>query len=150
MKFKALAWVTLLLIAGGCAAQNPGEYAAYTEEVVLQTDRDRAAAMVEPEAARLDEVFHDDLTYSHSNGRVETKAELVERLVSGAIDYRILDSPEPSVWIDGSTAIVTGPTTVQVAAGERVFDLAGVYTAVYVNDRDRWRLVAYHSSPKRG
>ena len=45
--------------------------------------------------------------------------------------------------------VVTGPVTLRVRAGERVFDMQLIYTAVYVDVAGQWQLVAYHSSPAR-
>ena len=75
--------ILALLVGVGCGGQPSNDVGETTDvrQDVLQADAARALAMIEADAAKLDDAFHDDLTYSHSNGRVETKAQLVERLV---------------------------------------------------------------------
>lgn len=146
MQLRTLALVVVpALWSLGCATAS---LPTHRPEDVLAADTGRARAMVEASAPRLREALHADLTYTHSNGVVESRAALIEGLGSGRLDYRKIESLEPTVRIRGASAIVTGPVHVVVAAGGQQHDLRGVYTAVYWYDDGRWQLVAYQSSPR--
>ena len=114
---------------------------------LLGADAERAAAMVDADPERLAVALDDALSYAHSNGRRDSKASLVDALVSGRVDYRSIESGRVTERIFDDTGIVTGPVKIEVAAGGRLLRLRSVYTAVYRRHAGRWRLVAYHSSP---
>jgi hypothetical protein len=139
-----IAGVVIALVVTACA---PGRRLSSDAAGLHDADGARMAAMVHADADRLAAVLDDDLTYTHSNGRVDTKASLVAALVSGRIDYRVIVAGDTRARVFGSAGIVTGPVHIEVAAGGRVHRIEGAYTATYWWRAGRWRLVAYHSSP---
>ena len=126
------------------ACQRPGSDRAAT---ALAADRARSEAMIAADAERLHALLHDDLTYTHSNGQVDTKASLLRALASGRVDYRAIEPRDLRVRVHGPTAVVTGSVGIVVATPRRQLDLASVYTAVYWWQDGRWQLAAYQSSP---
>lgn len=143
-RVTARAALLVLAAALGCARHVPSPV---PPAQLVAADAARAAAMVDADRARLDAVLDETLTYVHSNGRVDSKAALVDALVSGRIDYRVIEPGRAAARVFDETGIVTGPVRIEVAAGGRVHRLRSVYTAVYRRRDGRWRLVAYHSSP---
>lgn len=144
---RCLALGSLILAALACASGRAADEAAD----VLATDRARLAAMVAVDLAGLDATLHEGLTYTHSNGRLDTKASLVESLVSGGVDYLDItldvEAQVPQVRVRGETAVVTAAARMQVAAAGAIHDLTLVYTAVYFREDGRWQLAAYQSAP---
>ncbi len=102
--------------------------------------------MIAADAELLDSVLHSSVSYTHSNGHVDSKDSLIASLTSGRVDYRAIQTREPAVRRYGDTAIVTGPVRIEVAAGGEIYRLTSVFTAVYRWQQDRWQLVAYQSS----
>jgi len=102
--------------------------------------------MVSADALLLDRVLHESLSYSHSNGHVDSKAELIEKLVSGRVKYVSIDLDNPEQRLRGEAAIVTAPARMEVVADGEAHRLASIYTAVYWFEDGRWQLAAYHSS----
>jgi hypothetical protein len=139
---RTLAVVSLLL-AGVVACLHTAEHRA---EAALEADRERVSALIAADAKRLARVLHPSLTYTHSNGGVDTRDSLIEKVVSGRVDYRAIELEQPEVRVRRDTAVVTGPVRMEVVAGERRFRLKSVYTAVYWWEDRRWQLVAYQSS----
>ena len=131
----------LAILLAACAESNAGD-----PEVVLVADRKRIEAMVAADPERLDLALHESLSYSHSNGRVDSKASLVDKLVSGGVDYVSIDLANPQVRRHGDAAVVTAPMNMKVVAAGETYQLASIYTAVYWFEDGRWQLVAYHSS----
>ena len=114
---------------------------------VLRADHERSTAMIAASAEALDAVLHPSVSYTHSNGRVDSKESLIASLTSGRVDYRAIKTRKREVRSYGDTAIVTGPVRLEVAAGGQIHHLTSVYTAVYRWHENRWQLVAYQSSP---
>lgn len=63
-------------------------------------------AMIDPNKATLEKIIHQDLSYGHSGGNIETKAMFIEALVSGNSDFKTIDLTEQTVKVVGKTAIV--------------------------------------------
>lgn len=134
-----------LVLFAACASLEPPSGAAAQ---VLEVDRLRGEAMRAADCRVLAQQLHDDLTYTHSNGRVDDKQGLLGRLCSGAVDYHRIQPEGRRVRALGDTAIVTGSARIEVESGGRLHDLSAAYTAVYRRQRGQWQLVAYHSSPQ--
>lgn len=63
-------------------------------------------AMVSGERASLEAIASDQLSYGHSGGLVETKAQFVEKIASGASDFVSIELKDQTIAISGNTAIV--------------------------------------------
>jgi len=63
-------------------------------------------AMVSGERAALESIAADQLSYGHSGGLVETKAQFVEKIASGASDFVTIELKNQTITVSGNTAIV--------------------------------------------
>ena len=77
-------------------------------EEIIALEKRRIEAMTNQDAKALGEILADDLSYTHSSGRVETKAEFIANATSGGSRYRALSQEDMKVRQYGDTAIVTG------------------------------------------
>jgi ketosteroid isomerase-like protein len=97
-----------------------------------------ADAVAKRDAAALQRLLHDELTYSHSDGRLQTKADVVGEAKAGrgAGNVNILDA---TVHVYGNTAIVRGRagTPPKPVQGNSPFA-----TAVFIKGPQGWQLVA--------
>ncbi len=59
-----------------------------------------------PDKGKLERIAHEKLTYGHSSGKVENKAEFVEAFISGKTDFVNLKFSDMSINQVGNTAIV--------------------------------------------
>jgi len=135
-----------ILATVALAAEAP---AAAPSDDLAATHARRFEAMVGREIDALGELLADELTYAHSNGRVETKAEFLAALESGALSYlEIASAGESTIrrYGDGTVGVITGPARVRVRLGDREGEVTLVTTSVYVHRDGRWQLVAWHSS----
>ncbi len=126
----------------------PAQQGKGAEQQVLQGEKDRFGAMIKSDAAALDTLIADDVTYTHGSARIVTKAEFIDELTSGAFKYLTI-TPEEKEWkvrVLGNVAIVNG------AAGMRVVDHGNDqtirirYTNVQVNRSGRWQMVAWQAT----
>ena len=73
---------------------------------VSETMETLRKAYIDPDKAVLEKLLHDDLSYGHSSGTIETKAMLIESLISNNSDFKTMDLTEQTVKVVGKTAIV--------------------------------------------
>ena len=149
-------WLTIALLVWapalftGCAPTRaePPE-ASDAGGAVLDADRLRIDAMITGDMGALDALLHEELIYTHSNGKVDTKTSLMETLAQGDIDYRLIQRGAEAVRVERNAGVVSAPVEMEVAAGGQLHQLTGVYTAVYFWQDGRWQLVAYQSTSRR-
>jgi Domain of unknown function (DUF4440) len=63
-------------------------------------------SMVSGERSALESIAADQLSYGHSGGLIETKAQFVEKIATGASDFVTIDLKNQTVTVSGNTAIV--------------------------------------------
>ena len=99
------------------------------------------------DVAGLGAAMSDDLTYTHSNASVETKAEFLEAIRSGKSRYKSMTFDDRRVRLHGdSTAIVSGTCRVQVTTGGRDLDLRLRFTELYVKQAGTWKMALWQST----
>ena len=76
----------------------------------------------------------DDLTYTHSSGVEESKAEFLEGLKSGKYVYREITPRGRKVRVHGDAAIVSGPAHVVIEPGGKRTELDLYFTELYVKE----------------
>ncbi len=63
-------------------------------------------AMIDADKATLESLTDEALSYGHSNGKIEDKAEFVRAIVSGESDFVTINLTEQTIKIAGNAAIV--------------------------------------------
>lgn len=116
------------------------------QEDVRAADLRRISALIHADRAALDAVLADDLSYGHSDGRLQTKAELLAALAGGSVTYQSYDGPPPAVRIQGSMALLSGIAELEATARGTKVKLWLRYLAVYEKRDGAWRLAAYQSA----
>lgn len=114
---------------------------------VADLEQRRWRALVTGDLEELDRLFADDLTYTHSNGMVDTKESYLEALRDGVYRYVDIDVAEPTSHDFGGAVVVTGAAVVtsESAQGRLVAPLR--YTAVWAEQAGTWQFAAWHSCP---
>jgi ketosteroid isomerase-like protein len=136
-----LAGVLLSVVLSLCPAVRAGD-----QEDVRAADLRRVRALIHADRAELEAVLADDLTYGHSDGRLQTKAELLAALTSGVVTYQSYDGPAPAVRIQNNVALLTGVAELEATARGTRVNLWLRYLAVYAKHEGGWKLTAYQSS----
>jgi ketosteroid isomerase-like protein len=110
---------------------------------ILQVERHWAAALVNRDLEALRRLYADDLVYVHSNGRVESKTEILGRIESGDLRYHKVDLIAPKARLYGGAAVVNGSFDASVDVTGRRIDARVIYIHVYSREGSGWRLVAH-------
>jgi ketosteroid isomerase-like protein len=97
-------WTLFVLAAAMLRAATPD---AKTEKEVLAALDTYRQAMMKKDAATLQKVLADDLTYTHSSNLHETKAAVIESLKNSTV-YEAIDFKDMKVRVYGNTALVKG------------------------------------------
>jgi ketosteroid isomerase-like protein len=140
MRRAPLALLFLVLLPALASAQD-------ARQEILAADARRFAAMVQGDQAALDGLLADDLTYTHSSGQLETKAQFLESLRSGKLRYLSVQPSDQAVRLYGDTAVVTGRAEVKVSSqGRDAAALSLRFTEVWVKSGGAWKLTAWQST----
>ena len=62
--------------------------------------------MLNPAESGLKSISHPNLTYGHSNGKIENQKEFMDAFLTGVSDFTFLDFSDVKIEIVGKTAIV--------------------------------------------
>lgn len=115
------------------------------EAEVRQIEGRRFEAIVRCDFAEIDRILADDLTYTHSSGRLETKAQFLAALQSG-LRFEAIEPEEVLVRVYGDAGLVTGRAQMRVRSQDRQTSFAVRFTTVYVKRQGRWQMVAWQST----
>lgn len=101
------------------------------------------AAAKTGDAAALGALLADDLMYSHSNAKVETKAECIAALVRSNIDFRERESWTVQVYNGGTCAMVHGKMDAY-NPGDVIVPLH--FLMMWVKVGEEWLLAGRHTT----
>jgi len=76
-------------------------------EIKKLEDR-RFQAMIDGDFDTLDKLLGDDLTYTHSSGQADTRAEYIALCKRGVFKYQKIERPIEEIQVYGETVVVTG------------------------------------------
>jgi ketosteroid isomerase-like protein len=98
-------WMWLLLSASVLSAA--GSDSKGEKDVLAAMDAWKQATMKKDKAA-LEKLLHPDLSYTHSSGKNETKADVIKSVTTGAATVEAITFTANTVRIYGNTALVKG------------------------------------------
>jgi ketosteroid isomerase-like protein len=110
---------------------------------VLAAEGRRYQAMLDADLQTLDELCADELSYTHSSGVRDTKAEYFEKIRTGYYVYHRIEHPVERVEVAGDTAIVVGRMTADIDSGDVRKTIDNLALSVWTRSEGRWRLFAY-------
>jgi ketosteroid isomerase-like protein len=135
-----------LLATLGCALGTPGQRGLDVETRIRALERRRFEAMRVADIHALDTLLANDLTYTHTTGRVDDKGTLLSDLHARRIVYDSIVPSDVRVRVYGRTAAATGTARMQVRANGAVARFTARFTELYVDNAGRWQLVAWQST----
>jgi hypothetical protein len=139
----------LLLLSLGLAtnlnlrAQQPP---AAARGALLSVNTARFNAMVRGDLSGLDTFLAPELTYIHSDGALESKAQFLTTLRTGRLRYEAITPDDLEARVYGETGVVTGRSAMRVRAGQDLLQFSIRFTAVYRREGRRWVLAAWQAT----
>lgn len=119
---------------------------ANNAETVLELDRKRMQAMSDKDLATLDSLLADDLIYTHSSARVDSKQSLIANMKSGATVYSSIEPSDVKAQDLGDAVVLTGVAWIKVASQGKQLDFGVRFTDAYAKRGGRWQMVAWQST----
>jgi ketosteroid isomerase-like protein len=115
-------------------------------QTVIDLDRQRMTAMGQKDIATLSRLIGDDLIYTHSSARVDTKQSLIGAMESGATVY---SSVEPSAVVAqdlGDSVVLTGQAAISVNSGGKAMSFRVRFVDVWAKRGSGWQMVTWQST----
>jgi hypothetical protein len=101
-------------------------------------------ALINKDSVSLDDVLASDVSYGHSSGLIQTKAELIRSVVSKEQDYKNIIPSDMIVRIYDNTAVVTMKSTVIMNYQGSPLNM-NMYIMLTWIKKNKWQLVARQS-----
>lgn len=157
-----------LLVVLGCAAvflsagtPNPSaatgqppaasaQPAAQSADTLRQREQQRVAALLAGDVDAVAAMLSPTLTYSHSNGTVDTRDAFVATLRSKQVVYKAVNHKDVQVRFPGpDVAILNGISDFDLVIGGQEQHIPLRFTMVYARQGGQWLLEAWHSARRQ-
>lgn len=109
---------------------------------VAQSVQQLRQLMIDPDKAKLEALASDELSYGHSNGKIEDKKAFVEALTSGASDFKTIDLTEQTITVVDNTAMVRHKLKAETANDGKPGQANLSVLLVLVKQKGSWKLLA--------
>jgi ketosteroid isomerase-like protein len=99
-------------------------------------------AMVDRDKAVLENLVMDEMTYGHSNGKIENKTEFIEEVANGAFDFISINPSEQTIYLSGDTAVVRHIFNAKAVYDGTQADIRIGNILVLKRNKGRWKVLA--------
>ena len=137
--------LVLLLVLFSAVLLRAGE--ANPTTAIRDADNERVAAIMAADATRLDAIFSEELEYTHSNGKHDSKESYIESIVTHKTVYKVYDYKErefrlasPDIGLETAHVLITSVN----GTTENKNDLS--ILAVWRKEDGKWRFLAWQSA----
>ena len=100
------------------------------------------AAMISGDRQALEQSASEHLSYGHSGGHVEGKAEFVEKIASGKSDFVTIDISEQTIQLIGKTAIVRHSFNATTNDGGKPGTVKLKVLLIFQKEKGIWKMLA--------
>jgi ketosteroid isomerase-like protein len=118
---------------------------AKTEQEVRAVELARFEAQLKGDLDKVKLFLADELKYTHSTGKTETKEEFLKALASG-LKYLSIEPSQLDIHVYGQTSVITGQASIKIESGGQQLSFKIKYTDVYTLRDGRWQMVAWQST----
>ena len=115
-------------------------------QTVIELDRKRMQAMAAKDFATLDAVLGDDLVYTHSSARMDTKASIIANMKSGSAVYTSVMPSDVKAQDLGDVVVLTGIAEIKVDSNGKPNAFGVRFTDVYAKRNGHWQMIAWQST----
>jgi hypothetical protein len=113
---------------------------------IIELDRQRMTAMADKDIATLNKIIADDLIYTHSSARLDTKKTLIGAMESGATVYTSVVPSEVVAQDLGDAVVLTGVAAISVNSGGTPNSFRVRFVDVYAKRGGQWQMVTWQST----
>jgi hypothetical protein len=113
---------------------------------IIDLDQKRMAAMCQKDIPTLNTLLSDDLVYTHSSARLDTKQSLIGGMQSGTTVYTAIEPSDVKAQDFGNAVVLTGSARFRVMSNGNPIHFGVRFTDVYINKGGQWQMVAWQST----
>jgi hypothetical protein len=113
---------------------------------VIALDAQRMTAMSQGDVGTLNTLIADELVYTHSSARLDTKKSLIDNMQSGKTRYTAVVPSDVKAQDCGDTVVLTGVARISVNSGGNAMNFGVRFTDVWANKGGNWQMVAWQST----
>jgi ketosteroid isomerase-like protein len=113
---------------------------------VIDLDKKRMDAMAKKDLAALNTLISDDLVYTHSSARLDTKKTLIGNMEAGSTVYTSVVPSDVKAQDLGDTVVLTGSCKISVMSQGRPNSFGVRFTDVWANKGGQWQMVTWQST----
>jgi len=99
-------------------------------------------AMIDGNKEELENIVSDKLSYGHSGGHVEGKAEFVEKIVSGKSDFVTIELKDQTISTSGKTAVVRHKLNATTNDNGKPGEVHLTILLIFQKEHKQWKLLA--------
>jgi ketosteroid isomerase-like protein len=147
MSIPSASRLALLVFIWACA--HPPSHAMRriaAEHEVRTAERQRFEAMMKQDVAALDTLLDEDLSYVHTDGEMQSKAEFIDLIRTRRLVYESIEPSDMHVRVYEGIAIVTGRSQMRVRSASGVSSFGIRFTEAHVHREGRWLLTAWQAT----
>ncbi|HEY1798242.1 MAG TPA: nuclear transport factor 2 family protein [Stellaceae bacterium] len=115
-------------------------------QTVIDLDKKRMDAMASKDIATLNDIISDELVYTHSSARLDTKKSLIGNMESGSTIYTSVVPSDVTAQDLGDTVVLTGSCKISVMSNGKPNSFGVRFTDVYSNKGGKWQMVTWQST----
>ena len=113
---------------------------------IIELDQQRMAAMCRQDSAALREILADDLIYTHSSARMDTKESLIGNMEGGSTVYQSIETSDVVAQDLGDAVVLTGVARITVSSNGKPNSFGVRFIDVYANRGGQWKMVTWQST----
>ncbi len=129
--------MALLLLGAAPVVAQSGDEAAVAQAVEAFRN-----AMLKADRGQFEALTAEQLSYGHSAGRVETKAQLIDAATSGRSRWKVITLTDQTIQIVGNTAIVRHTLTGETERDGKTNPVKIGVLMVWHKPDGNWQLLA--------
>ncbi len=129
--------ILMVLVSFSAFAQKSKEEVAVNNQVEILRQ-----AMTDADGGKLKALTSEKLTYVHSNGILQNKAEFIDGIVSGKSDFVTMEFQDQTIAIQGDVAIVRHVLAAHTKDGGIDKDIKIGIMLVWQKQKNNWILIA--------
>jgi hypothetical protein len=102
-------------------------------------------SLITKDSVTLSKLLAEDVTYGHTNGMIQSKAQLIRDVLSGVQDYKSIDPSDMNIRVFDHTAIVNMKSAVKMIFNNNPLEFNMYVTLVWIKKDSDWKLEARQS-----
>jgi hypothetical protein len=135
MKYIFFLLTTFLVFTKNVNAQSPNE------KMIAENVKTLTNAMVNADSVALKNLTADGLSYGHSNGKIENKAQYIDGVLTGP-DFLSIDITEQTIQVTGKIAIIRHKFFARLIRDGKPDEARIGVMQIWTKQKRQWKLLA--------